>query len=165
MNLDHILGRFDDEIFQKILSKELVATLKLIDPKKLYHENLLSILKNTYSSHELLSIKFIRNYVIDTLTLIEISELSQIMNITNDNFDDKYEIIKNLEYNSKNIQLLYTFFELVNNEILEKSIEYNKLVIPSYKLYDYQNDVLLKVENYLNSEFNRGPRGRGLAGH
>jgi len=106
MNLDHILGRFDDEIFQKILSKELIATLKLIDPKKLYHENLLSILKNTYSSHELLSIKSIRNYVIDTLTLIEISELSQLLNIRNDNFDYKYEAIKNLEYNSKNIQLL-----------------------------------------------------------
>ena len=49
----------------------------------------------------------------DTLTLIEISELSQLLNITNDNFDNKYEVIKNLEYNSKNIQLLYTFFDFV----------------------------------------------------
>lgn len=155
MKLDVVYNRFDDEVFQQILSKELISTLRLIDSKKIYHDDLFKILKSTYSDYELLQSKFTRDLIIDVLHPSEVIILVGLFDLNLDKSQSQFDFLKNINYNSNNLKKLYLFFELPELEKIENKIEYSKLVSPNYKLFSYQNNVLLDVDKYLNSEFNR----------
>jgi len=153
MNLDTIFSRFDEECYQDILGKEIVGTLRLLGSEYLYSDNLFKILKNSVSNAELISNKISRDIIIDTLKITEIKELYTLY--FSKPSRDLYDSLKGLKYGKANLKKLAQFFEI---ELPEKEkIDFKSVeeIVPNYPLYDYQRNVIDRMEQYLKGDRNR----------
>jgi DNA repair protein RadD len=151
--LEKIITRLDAEAFQDILGTEVIGTLFQMGAEYSYSDGLRKILSNTYSNEELLKNSISRNHIIDSLRKDEIEILSKNMNLTIKS--DYWDFIKNVDYKSNNLKILFDFFgEEISQEIeLEWIQEFT--INPNYPLYPYQRQVLKKIKTALNSNNNR----------
>ena len=151
--LEKIITRLDAEAFQDILGKEVIGTLFQMGAEYSYSDGLKKILSNTYSNEELLKNSISRNHIIDSLRKDEIEILSKNMNLTIKS--DYWDYIKNIDYKSNNLKILFDFFgEKISHEIEHEWIQ-EFIINPNYPLYPYQRQVLKKINTVLNSNKNR----------
>ena len=151
--LEKIITRLDAEAFQDILGKEVIGTLFQMGAEYSYSDGLKKILSNTYSNEELLKNSISRNHIIDSLRKDEIEILSKNMNLTIKS--DYWDYIKNIDYKSNNLKILFDFFgEKISQEIEHEWIQ-EFIINPNYPLYPYQRQVLKKINTVLNSNKNR----------
>ena len=150
--LEKIITRLDAEAFQDILGKEVIGTLFQMGAEYSYSDGLRKILSNTYSNEELLKNSISRNHIIDSLRKDEIEILSKNMNLTIES--DYWDNIKNIDYKSNNLKILFDFFgEKISQEIEHEWIQ-EFIINPNYPLYPYQRQVLKKINTVLNSNKN-----------
>ncbi|MDB4902209.1 MAG: type restriction protein res subunit [Mucilaginibacter sp.] len=153
MDIKNLITRLDEEAFQNILGKEVVATLNLLGGKYVYSENLLKVLFNTYSNQELVLKKISRNYLIDALNREEITNLIFILGVQPSK--DMYEFVKELNFKGDILDRLFNYF----GEILPKETPLEWIsevaIVPKYPLYSYQISVQGKIDRFLATEKNR----------
>lgn len=153
MDLGLVISRFDEECFQDILGKEIIGTLRLLGSKYLYSENLNKILQNSYSNAELISNKEPRDLIIDSLKMSEAEELYK--RFSSEPSTNVYFALKSIRYKGTNLQKIAAFFE---TELPEKQkLEFipTEEIVPVYPLYDYQRNVLERMDSFLSGDKNR----------
>ncbi len=145
ISIEKVIGSMNYKALSQLLGDELINTLKQLDNKSDI-DQLRKIAKTLYINNPIaIQSSEIRNKIIDALPLNKAKELSIKLKFSLE--ESIYKNLKALEWgkNREQDKALTSFFGIVEDSVMPPAIKYEDTIKPSYALFDYQRDVVLRT--------------------
>jgi DNA repair protein RadD len=148
MDISQILSRADEGVIQQILGKSVVRILHTLDSNHSRLAVLKKIMLDLYSGSVLLSKKQSRDEIIDLLYVDEVKNLANLLGLVKPQ-NDFYEQVKALPFSKKQLDILFSFFEITITEEEKIEIPAKSAVSPTQKLFEHQRKAIVKIKKLL----------------
>lgn len=150
MKVEVLLNRADDQTLQALLGTQALKLVLKLDRGLATPKSLRDLIVRLYTLEGLLLSASKRALLFDLLPLPQASILAKILGLPDS--DNPYTLLKSLVIGpaSKRTRVLFDFFELTlpegNTQIVPRT---RQVVSNSYPLFDYQRQVVRKVQYHL----------------
>jgi DNA repair protein RadD len=155
MKFEKFISRVDEILIAKILGRDTIKTLEILNSDNTRISILQKVLLDIYAPQELLEDKTLRNELIDLLKTSEAIELLLKLNDASAEINI-YDKLKNKFKSKSELKVLFEYFELefIETETKEGliSLEKNK---PQYPLFKHQREAIKELKNKINRNGNK----------
>jgi len=154
LTFDNFFSRADEEVLQKLLGKDELNLIMLLNEANISLASLKALVIEKYGSETLLLDKKSRNLLLVLLKPHEADKLIKHLEIGNRG--DSYEALKNAHFNNQTKLNLLSFFGLnIPKMDTQPEVEETQFVNANYSLFDHQIKVVKDVQNSLTPENRR----------
>jgi DNA repair protein RadD len=151
MKFDKFISRVDEILITKILGRESIRILEILNTDNTRISILQKVILELYSPQELLIEKVLRDELIDLLKVNEAIELLSKLDESYENIDI-YAKLKSKFKIQNELKIIFEYFELDVAEA-EMKVEKSSLEVikPKYQLFKHQREAIKELKIKINS--------------